>query len=253
MVRCFSRRPSIACPPIDEDPTMVFGLFKSTATITADNALPGRDTPLSISGVHAVDASRMQAPFPQDTQMLVVAMGCYWGAERFYWQQDGVYTTAVGFAAGFTPNPTYRESCTGDTGSTEAVLVVYRPAEVSMDQLMKLFWENHDPTTANRQGNDVGTQYRSGVYWTTPEQGAAVLASRDRYQAALTDGGYGPITTELAPLAEAGDGAFYYAEDEHQQYLHKNPRGYCNHGFCQVGYDAEAHGQGEARATLPDA
>ncbi len=232
---------------------MVFGLFRSPTMITADEALPGRDEPMQISGVHAVLGSSMTPPFPQDTETLVVAMGCYWGAERFFWQQDGVFTTGVGFAAGFTPNPTYRESCTGQTGSTEAVIVVYRPDEVSVDQLMKLFWENHDPTTANRQGNDVGTQYRSGVYWTTDEQRDAVLASRDRYQAALTEAGFGQITTELAPLAEAGDGRFYYAEEEHQQYLHKNPRGYCNHGFCQVGYDLEAHGQGEARAELPDA
>ncbi len=233
----------------------MFGLFKSPTMIEPDEALPGRDEPMQISGVHQVLGTRMQPPFPDDTETLVVAMGCYWGAERFFWQQEGVHTTAVGFAAGWTPNPTYRESCTGQTGSTEAVLVVYRPDEVSIEQLLKLFWENHDPTTPNRQGNDVGTQYRSGIYWTTEEQRAAVLASRDRYQAALTEAGYGEISTELAPLAEAGDGQFYYAEEEHQQYLHKHPNGYCNHGFCQVGYDAAAHGQGDdaARAELPEA
>ncbi len=234
---------------------MLFGRSRTPAMITPEEALPGRDTPMPISGVHAVLGTQMRPPFPDDTEQLVVAMGCYWGAERFYWQQDGVHTTAVGFAAGWTPNPTYRESCTGMTGSTEAVLVVYRPAEVGIEQLLKLFWENHDPTTPNRQGNDVGTQYRSGLYWTTDEQRAAILASVDRYQAALDGAGHGRITTELAPLAEAGDGRFYYAEEEHQQYLHKNPWGYCNHGFCQVAYDAEAHGQGDGvqRVQLPDA
>jgi len=204
--------------------------------ITPDQALEGRDTAMPISGVHAVLGTDMKAPYPDDTEVLVVAMGCYWGAERFYWQQEGVHTTGVGFAAGWTPNPTYRESCTGRTGSTEAVIVVYRPAEVSIDQLLKLFWENHDPTQVNGQGNDIGTQYRSGLYWTTDEQREAILASRERYQAALSAKGYGEIATELAPLAEAGDGQFYFAEEEHQQYLHKQPGGYCNHGFCQVAY-----------------
>ena len=233
----------------------MLGRMKAPRMIEPDEALPGRDTAMPISGVHAVLGTDMTPPFPDGTEVLVVAMGCYWGAERLYWQQDGVVTTAVGFAAGWTPNPTYRESCTGMTGSTEAVLVVYRPDEVSVDRLLKIFWENHDPTTLHRQGNDVGTQYRSGLYWTTEEQREAVLASVERYQRALTEAGHGEITTELAPLAEAGDGEFYYAEEEHQQYLHKNPWGYCNHGFCQVAYDAEAHGQGEdvRRVDLPDA
>ena len=215
---------------------MLFG--NRGESIGPDNALAGRDEPMQISGVHAVLGTSIVPPFPDDTETLVVAMGCYWGAERIYWQQDGVHTTAVGFAAGWTPNPTYRESCTGRTGSTEAVLVVYRPADVTMETLLKLFWENHDPTQLNRQGNDVGTQYRSGIYWTTDEQRDAIVASREQYQLALTDAGYGEIVTELLPLAEAGDGQFYYAEEEHQQYLHKNPWGYCNHGFCQVSYDA---------------
>ena len=234
---------------------MLFGRSRAPEMIEPEEALPGRDTPMEISGVHTVLGTRMQPPFPDDTETLVVAMGCYWGAERIFWQQEGVHTTAVGFAAGWTPNPTYRESCTGRTGSTEAVLVVYRPDEVPVDQLMKLFWENHDPTTLNRQGNDIGTQYRSGVYWTTDEQREVVLASAERYQRALDDAGFGRITTELLPLEEAGDGRFYYAEEEHQQYLDKNPWGYCNHGFCQVAYDADAHGQGEdaARVRLPDA
>ena len=232
----------------------MFGLFKAPTMIEPEEALPGRDEPMRISGQHLVLGTAMQPPFPDDTEHLVVAMGCYWGAERLYWQQEGVHTTAVGFAAGWTPNPTYRESCTGQTGSTEAVLVVYRPSEVSVDQLMKIFWENHDPTQVNRQGNDLGTQYRSGVYWTTEEQREVVLASRDRYQRALTEAGFGEIATEFAPLAEAGDGQFYYAEEEHQQYLHKHPNGYCNHGFCQVGYDAADHGQdGPQQVELPDA
>ncbi len=237
---------------------MFFGSRQAPAMIAPDEALPGRDAEMPISGIHAVLGTGMKPPFPDDTEVLVVAMGCYWGAERIYWQQPGVHTTAVGFAAGWTPNPTYRESCTGRTGSTEAVLVVYRPAEVSVERLMKLFWENHDPTQVNRQGNDIGTQYRSGVYWTTEEQRAVVESSRERYQRALHDAGFGDIATELAPLEQAGDGRFYYAEEEHQQYLHKNPGGYCNHGFCQVAYDEAAHGQGNgddgaARAVLPDA
>ncbi len=231
----------------------MFGLSKSPTMIEPDEALPGRDEPLQISGQHQVLGTSMKPPFPDGTETLVVAMGCYWGAERLYWQQEGVHTTAVGFAAGWTPNPTYRESCTGRTGSTEAVLVVYRPDEVDIEQLLKIFWENHDPTQVNRQGNDVGTQYRSGIYWTTAEQRDAILASRERYQRALHEAGHGEIATELAPLAEAGDGEFYYAEEEHQQYLHKHPNGYCNHGFCQVAYDAEAHGQGGGdRVALPD-
>ena len=173
----------------------------------------------------------MKPPFPQGMQSIVFGMGCYWGAERFFWQTEGVYTTAVGFDGGFTPNPTYAESCTGKTGHTEAVLVVFDPEIVSLDKLFAIFWENHDPTTPNRQGNDIGTQYRSGIYTNSDEQAAAALASRDRYQALLTERGFGEISTEIA---EAGE--FYYADDEHQQYLHKNPGGYCNHGFCQVSY-----------------
>jgi len=231
---------------------MVFGLFRKPEMIGADEALPGRDEPLAISGVHAVLGSDMK-DLPDDVEVLYVAMGCFWGAERFFWQQPGVHTTAVGYAAGWTPNPTYEESCTGRTGSTEAVLVAYRPDEVDLEQLLKLFWENHDPTQVNGQGNDVGTQYRSGIYWTTPEQGEVVRASAERYQRALDDGGFGQIATELKPMDEAGDGKFYHAEEYHQQYLHKNPRGYCNHGFCQVGYDAGEHGQAApTKVELPD-
>jgi peptide-methionine (S)-S-oxide reductase len=217
---------------------------------SAAEALPGRDTPIPVRAPHAVLGTQMTPPWPEGSEVLYVAMGCFWGAERFFWQLPGVHTTAVGYAGGYTPNPTYEETCTGLTGHTEAVLVVYDPTAVSMDALMKAFWENHDPTQLNGQGNDHGTQYRTAIYPTTDAQLTAVLASRDRYQAALSAKGYGEITTEIKPFTEAGP--WYYAEDYHQQYLHKNPRGYCNHGFCQVAYDVEAHGQ-VARAELPGA
>jgi peptide-methionine (S)-S-oxide reductase len=223
-----------------------------TRMISPDEALPGRDTPMQISGRHVVLGTRMTPPFPDGMEQIVVAMGCFWGAERIFWQLPGVHTTAVGYMGGWTEHPTYEETCTGRTGHTESALVVYDPAKITVDQLMKAFWENHDPTTPNRQGNDVGTQYRSAVFASTPAQLAAVIDSRDRYQRALTDAGYGEITTQIALADDAGDGVFYYAEEYHQQYLHKHPNGYCNHGFCQVGYDLGAHGQGPARATLPD-
>lgn len=173
----------------------------------------------------------MVPPFPDGMEQLVVGMGCFWGAERFFWQLEGVHTTAVGYAGGYTPNPTYQETCTGQTGHTEAVLIVYDPSVVDLETLFAVFWENHDPTTPNRQGNDMGTQYRSAIYTSSPEQRAAAEASVAAYQAKLTAGGFGEISTEIA---EAG--TFYYAEDYHQQYLEKNPGGYCNHGFCQVSY-----------------
>ncbi len=195
------------------------------------DALPGRDTEMPIADTHLVLGTPMRGPFPDHLETIVFGMGCYWGAERFYWQTEGVYTTAVGFDGGTTPNPTYRESCTGMTGHTEAVLVVFDPTVVSLEALFKIFWENHDPTTPNQQGNDIGTQYRSAIYTSSDEQLAAALASRDAYQAELDKGGYGKISTEIGPA-----GTFYYAEDEHQQYLQKNPWGYCNHGFCQVSY-----------------
>jgi peptide-methionine (S)-S-oxide reductase len=231
------------------------GMFfrDKTQMVSADDALPGRDTPIQVSDTHVVLGTRITPPFPDGTEQLVVAMGCFWGADRIFWQLPGVYTTAAGYMGGWTKHPTYEETCTGQTGHTESVLVVYDPAEITVDQLMKAFWENHDPTTANRQGNDVGTQYRSAVFATTPEQLAAVVDSRDRYQQALTAKGYGEITTQIALADDAGDGTFYYAEEYHQGYLHKHPNGYCNHGFCQVGYDLDAHGQGAAKATLPDA
>ena len=221
--------------------------------VTADDALPGRDTPMVIAPDHVVLGTPLQPPFPDGLEVVYVAMGCFWGAERIFWSLPGVYVTAVGYMGGWTTHPTYEETCTARTGHTETVMVVYDPAEVTFDQLMKAFWENHDPTTPNRQGNDVGTQYRSAIFPTTADQLTAALASRDRYQAALTAAGYGAISTQIELAERAGDGVFYYAEDYHQGYLRKHPGGYCNHGFCQIGYDLEAHGQGVARAELPDA
>jgi peptide-methionine (S)-S-oxide reductase len=209
---------------------MLFGRNK-TKMVTPEDALPGRDTPLAVPNEHYVNGNPLKPPFPDGLETAIFGMGCFWGAERLFWQRDGVYTTAAGYAGGYTPNPTYEETCTAQTGHTEAVLVVYDPAKVGFDDLLKIFWENHDPTQHMGQGNDVGTQYRSAIYVTTDEQLAATKASRDRYQAKLSDAGYGEITTEIA---EAGP--FYYAEDYHQQYLAKNPNGYCNHGFCQVAY-----------------
>jgi peptide-methionine (S)-S-oxide reductase len=229
---------------------MLFGRPK-TQMISPDEALPGRDQPIPVVREHVVLGTSLLPPWPEGHGVITFAMGCFWGAERIFWKIPGVHVTAAGYQGGYTPNPTYEETCTAKTGHTEAVLVVYDPAQVDLDALLKAFWENHDPTTPNRQGNDVGTQYRSAIYPTTDAQMTAVLASRDRYQAALRDAGYGDIATEIRPAADAGQ--FFYAEDYHQGYLHKNPMGYCNHGFCQVGYDLEAHGQGAARAVLPEA
>jgi peptide-methionine (S)-S-oxide reductase len=186
---------------------------------------------MAVAAAHVVHGRPLVGPWPEGMQTLVVAMGCFWGAERLYWNVPGVYTTAVGYAGGTTPNPTYEETCTSRTGHTEAVLVVYDPDVVTLEDLFKVFWENHDPTQYMGQGNDIGSQYRSAIYTTSDEQAAAAQASRAAYQTKLSDAGYGDITTELAPLD-----TFYYAEDYHQQYLAKNPGGYCNHGFCQVAY-----------------
>jgi peptide-methionine (S)-S-oxide reductase len=209
---------------------MLFGRSKTTM-VTPEEALPGRETPLAVPNEHFVNGHPIKPPFPEGMQTAIFGMGCFWGAERLFWQRDGVYTTAAGYSGGYTPNPTYTETCTAQTGHTEAVLVVYDPAKVGYDDLLKIFWENHDPTQHMGQGNDIGTQYRSAIYVTSDEQLATAKASRDRYQAALSERGFGEITTEIA---EAGP--FYYAEDYHQQYLAKNPNGYCNHGFCQVAY-----------------
>ncbi|MGI9607485.1 MAG: peptide-methionine (S)-S-oxide reductase MsrA [Acidimicrobiales bacterium] len=204
---------------------------RESVMIDPADALPGRSEPVPVAPTHLVLGTPMTPPFPEGMEQLVVGMGCFWGAERFYWQTEGVYTTAAGYAGGYTPNPTYEETCTGRTGHTEAVLVVYDPEKVSIETLLAIFWENHDPTTANRQGNDVGTQYRSAIYSTTLEQAEAVQESVSQYQERLTASGFGEISTEVAPA-----GQFFYAEDHHQQYLHKNPGGYCNHGFCQVSF-----------------
>jgi peptide-methionine (S)-S-oxide reductase len=223
-----------------------------TTMIDRSDALPGRDTPMPVTDRHAVLGTPLTGPWPDGHEVIYLAMGCFWGAERIFWEIDGVHSTAVGYMGGWTPNPTYEETCTAKTGHTESVQVVFDPSAVDLDVLLKGFWENHDPTTPNRQGNDIGTQYRSAIYPTTDAQMAAVQDSRQRYQTALEEKGFGQISTEIAPASEAGDGVFYYAEDHHQAYLHKNPGGYCNHGFCQVGYDLEAHGQQAAQATLPE-
>jgi len=186
---------------------------------------------MAVPEAHYVNGNPLVGPFPDHLDTLVVGMGCFWGAERFFWQMPGVYTTAVGYAGGTTPNPTYQETCTGMTGHTEAVLIVFDPEQVSLDELFAVFWENHDPTQYMGQGNDRGSQYRTAIYTNSAEQLAAAEASRDAYQKRLTDAGFGEITTEIAPV-----GPFYYAEEYHQQYLAKNPGGYCNHGFCQVSY-----------------
>lgn len=183
----------------------------------------GRDTPLSISGVHAVNGESMLPPYPRGLADIVLGMGCFWGAERLFWEMPGVHVTAVGYAGGTTPNPTYEETCTGRTGHAEVVRVVHDPAVIDLDTLLQAFWEAHDPTQGNRQGNDIGPQYRSAIFTTDETQHDHALRSRERYQAALTRAGGGNITTEIAPLA-----AFYFAEEYHQQYLHKNPGGYCN-------------------------
>ena len=210
-------------------------MSKGMTVPTGDQCLPGRSQAVPVPRAHYVNGHQLVGPFPEGLDTLIVGMGCFWGAERFYWQIPGVYTTAAIYAGGTTPNPTYQETCTGMTGHTEAVLVVFDPKQVGLDELFKVFWENHDPTQYMGQGNDVGTQYRSAIYTNSEAQMAAVVASRDAYQAMLSQAGYGEITTEIGPV-----GQFYYAEDYHQQYLAKNPGGYCNHGFCQVAYDTQA-------------
>ena len=191
-------------------------------------ALPGRSERMPVAPKHVVLGTPMEPPFP-GKQLAMFAMGCFWGAERKFWELEGVYTTAVGYAGGYTPNPTYREVCTGKTGHAEVVRVAFDPKLVSYDKLLKVFWENHDPTQGMRQGNDIGTQYRSAIYWYNEEQRKAAEASRDAYQPVLKAAGYGSITTELREAPE-----FYYAEDYHQQYLQKNPEGYCGLGGTGV-------------------
>ena len=202
--------------------------------VAPEDALPGRDEAIPVPDRHEVLGTPLTPPFPEGLEQVVVGMGCFWGAERVFWRAPGVYTTAVGYAGGYTPNPTYEEVCSGRTGHTEAVLVVFDPKVTSYDELLRLFWENHDPTQGMQQGNDVGTQYRSAIYTTSAEQKKAAEASRAAYQDRLTAAGYGRITTEIADAPP-----FYYAEDYHQQYLAKNPNGYCpNHSTgvsCPVG------------------
>jgi peptide-methionine (S)-S-oxide reductase len=214
----------------------MFGPDKKTM-VTKSEALAGRDAAITVPGMHVVLGTPISGPTPAGHEAIYFAMGCFWGSERIFWQTTGVYTTAAGYLGGWTPNPTYEETCTSRTGHTETVKVVFDPSKVTIDELLAEFWDNHDATTPNRQGGDVGTQYRSAVFTTTPEQKAAVIASRDAYQAQLSDKGYGTISTQIDDVADAGDGQFYYAEDYHQGYLHKNPGGYCNHGFCQVAYN----------------
>jgi peptide-methionine (S)-S-oxide reductase len=205
-----------------------------TNMVAPEDALPGRDEPLPVPDRHEVLGTPIKPPFPDGLEQVVVGMGCFWGAERIFWRLPGVYTTAVGYAGGFTPNPTYEEVCSAKTGHAEVVLVVFDPTEISFEEILRAFWEGHDPTQGMRQGNDVGTQYRSALYWTSEAQREAAERTRDRYAAELRDAGHGGITTELAPAGE-----FFYAEDYHQQYLHKNPNGYCGIGgtgvACPVG------------------
>ena len=196
---------------------------------TPERALPGRDTRMRVPASHHVNGNALEGPFPPGSQQAVFALGCFWGAERKFWQIPGVITTAVGYAGGFTPNPTYEEVCSGQTGHTEVVLVVYDPTRVTYEALLKVFWESHDPTQGMRQGNDVGTQYRSAIYAYGDDQRRAAEASREAYQQALLAAGHGSITTEIAPAPP-----FYYAEAYHQQYLSKNPGGYCGLGGTGV-------------------
>ena len=207
----------------------MFGLGKKTEMIDAAQSLPGRDMALPVPEKHFILGSPMVAPWPEGMETIIVGMGCFWGAERKFWNATGVYSTQVGYAGGFTPNPSYEEVCSGQTGHNEVVQVVFYPSQISLEGILQVFWENHDPTQGMRQGNDVGTQYRSGVYCVSAAQKQAVEASRDRFQTGLSQAGYGAITTEIIDAL-----VFYYAEDYHQQYLGKNPNGYCGMGGTGV-------------------
>ncbi len=213
----------------------IFG-FRKTQMATAEDALPGRDTAMRVPERHEVLGTSLRPPYPAGTQVAEFALGCFWGAEKNFWQTPGVVSTAVGYEGGFSPNPTYEEVCSGRTGHAESVRVVFDPARISYSELLKVFWESHDPTQGMRQGNDVGTQYRSAIFFNSPQQQAEAEASRAAYQKRLSDAGYREITTEIVPAGE-----FYFAEDYHQQYLSdaKNPYGYCpDHGTgvsCPIG------------------
>jgi peptide-methionine (S)-S-oxide reductase len=212
----------------------MWGSRTKLAMPSKDKALPGRSERMRVPAAHFVNRHPLTPPFPDGLETAMFGLGCFWGAERKFWEAPGVFTTAAGYAAGYTPNPTYEEVCTGLTGHNEVVLVVFDPKVISYDGVLKIFWESHDPTQGMRQGNDIGTQYRSGIYASTPEQRRRAEASRDAYQKLLSKAGYGPITTEILDAPE-----FYYAEDYHQQYLAKNPGGYCGLGgtgvACQTG------------------
>jgi len=202
----------------------MFGMREKTKMVDPERALRGREQAMPVAERHAVLGTPMTPPFPEGYERLVVGMGCFWGAERLFWQAPGVHTTAVGYSGGYTPNPTYEEVCSGSTGHAEVVLVVFDPARTSLEEMLRLFWENHDPTQGMRQGNDVGTQYRSAIYWETEAQREAAESSRAAYAERLHAAGYPEISTEIESAAAH---PFYYAEDYHQQYLHKNPMGYC--------------------------
>ena len=208
---------------------MLFGFGKKLVIPSPQEALPGRSEPMPVPGKHYVNGNPLKPPYPNGLEMAMFGMGCFWGAERKFWQLDGVFATAVGYAAGSTPNPTYQEVCSGMTGHNEVVLVVFDPKVISYETLLKVFWENHNPTQGMRQGNDAGTQYRSGIYAYSQNQKQLALASQDAYQQALNKAGYGQITTEILDAPE-----FYYAEGYHQQYLAKNPGGYCGLGGTNV-------------------
>ena len=217
---------------------MMFGSSAKTTMPPADQALAGRDhRVVTVPETHEVLGTPLEGPWPEGTEVMYLAMGCFWGSERIFWRLPGVVTTAAGYMGGYTPNPTYEESCTGQHGARRDRPRRLRPGADLPELLLKAFWENHDPTQGNRQGNDIGTAYRSAVFWTTPEQESAARATYTAFQGELTEHGYGGITTELASAEDVGP--FWYAEDYHQQYLHKNPNGYCNHGpnglTCPVG------------------
>jgi peptide-methionine (S)-S-oxide reductase len=216
-------------------------LFRKKSTMpTEETALPGRSTPLKVPETHFVNGHRIVPPFPDGMREAVFGLGCFWGAERLFWELPGVYSTAVGYAGGFSPNPTYEEVCTGETGHTEVVRVIYDPKKISYADLLKAFWESHDPTQGMRQGNDVGTQYRSAIYVHDAEQRAVAEESKRAYQARLSAAGRGTITTEIRDAPQ-----FYYAEDYHQQYLAKNPSGYCGLGGCGVPFESAELKEGQ--------
>jgi peptide-methionine (S)-S-oxide reductase len=212
----------------------MFGFRKEMRMPTPSEALPGRSHPLPTAERHFVNQHALKGPYPEGSEIALVGLGCFWGAERKFWTLPGVHVTAVGYAAGITPNPTYEETCTGLTGHNEVVKIVFDPSRISFDEILKVFWESHDPTQGMRQGNDIGTTYRSGIYFYSDAQRVAAEASRAMYQKQLSAAGYGKITTEIIPASE-----FYYAEEYHQQYLAKNPNGYCGLGgtgvSCPIG------------------